>query len=463
MDRKARSDRLSSRLRRALIGISAGGLSGAAIIALVNLFRRHSNNGTQPEPLFAELIEYSLIQRRAFIIAAQNTISAIEERHLPDGKRKTVVNAGFRNFREPWARDFGFASYGLLELHEFRAVRETLEVFLEFQKEDGQFPIKVHSTSILVRSLFSMLKRQQPITNPLRPRYTSGFKSISLDGNPLLVSAAVEYARKSGNVDFLREHWQQLTKALHWMETFAPDADGLVNQGPYSDWADTVSRAGKVLYTNVVYWKALHDVAQAGKDFALGGDGDEFMKLADRVQGSIKSHFWRPDLGHLVTSKQFEQLGACGNLLAVAWGCVDEDAASSIFQKMDEFGMADPLPTRPLNGHYPRKYIAPLTRLGGFPNYHEDVAWIWLGGWHIIALARHGRLVEAEMLLDRICTVIARDQLVYEVYKSNGEHFSNIFYTAEAPLTWSAAMLVHAFNVYHRHPVRNVAEADYLA
>jgi hypothetical protein len=83
------------------------------------------------------------------------------------------------------------------------------------------------------------------------------------------------------------------------------------------------------------------------------------------------------------------------------------------------------------------------------------VAWIWLGAWHVIALARHERLMEAEELLDSISAVIARDKLVYEVYKPDGKHFSNIFYTAEAPLTWSAAMLVHAFNVFNRHPGRN--------
>lgn len=447
---------LSSTMR-ALARLSAAGLGGAAVVAIDKLRKQYRNGHSETRELLANLSDYSLNQRRAFIIAAQNLIAAIEDRHLPGGEMKTVVNAGRRNFREPWARDFGFSTYGLLELKEYNAIRETLEVFLQFQTPEGQFPIKVHSTNILVRSLYSMLNKPQPIINPLRPRYISGFKSISLDGNPLLVSAAVEYARKSGDTAFLRTHWRQLLQALHWMEGFAPDEDRLVSQAPYSDWADTVARSGKVLYTNVVYWKALHDVAEADRDFNLPGDGVHFRQLADQLQQSIIEHFWRVELGYLITNDEFHQLSAGGNLLAIAWGCVDETMAASIFAKMATFGMHIPLPTKPLSGHYPRKAIAPLTRLGGFPNYHEDVAWIWLGAWHVIALARHERLSEAEELLDRISAVIARDKLVYEVYKDNGKHFTNFFYTAEAPLTWSAAMLVHAFNVFNRHPGRSTS------
>ena len=86
-------------------------------------------------------------------IAAANVRGAIEERSLPDGSHKLVLNAGWRNFREPWARDFGFASFGLVELNERRALRETLELFFIFQTPEGQFPVKIHSTNVLERYL----------------------------------------------------------------------------------------------------------------------------------------------------------------------------------------------------------------------------------------------------------------------------------------------------------------------
>ncbi|MCB0031271.1 MAG: hypothetical protein KDE28_25350, partial [Anaerolineales bacterium] len=53
-----------------------------------------------PEPSL-ELID------QAERIARANVEISIEDRLLPDGSHKLVLNAGRRNFREPWARDFG--------------------------------------------------------------------------------------------------------------------------------------------------------------------------------------------------------------------------------------------------------------------------------------------------------------------------------------------------------------------
>jgi hypothetical protein len=40
---------------------------------------------------------------------------------------------------------------------------------------------------------------------------------------------------------------------------------------------------------------------------------------------------------------------------------------------------------------------------------------------------------------------------VYEVYAPDGRYVSNLWYSAEAPLTWSAGMVVYAFQVLQEH------------
>jgi hypothetical protein len=47
--------------------------------------------------------------------------------------------------------------------------------------------------------------------------------------------------------------------------------------------------------------------------------------------------------------------------------------------------------------------------------------------------------------------VIVRDGAVHEVYTPNGLYLSSFWYTSEAPLTWSAGLVAHAYYVYHRH------------
>ncbi len=430
------------------LGSAFSGLTGKALQRLTE--KQAAETSVESEAFLAHLNEYEASQREALVIAAQNLLSGIEKRRLPDGEEKLVLNAGMRNFREPWARDFGFASYGLLAMENYQATRETLDVFLKFQKANGQFPIKVHSTNVLIRTLFSILRRPQPTKPPLRPKYKSGHDSLSPDGNALLVSAAINYARQSGDPTFLTDCWEQLKGGIQWLESLAPEEDGLIIQGPYSDWADTVSREGKVLYSNVVYWKALDDMASAAREFGFKADLAHFSSRAAQISASIQNHFWRSDLGYYVTSKEFDNLNASGNLMAVTWGCASSEQSHTILNKMAEFGMADPVPTKPVNFGYPKGNIAPEARLGRFPHYHVDAAWLWLGAWHVIALSHMDRMQEASELLNRIATVIVRDKTVHEVYETNGNHFSNIVYTSESPLTWSAGMIIYAFQRFHR-------------
>jgi GH15 family glucan-1,4-alpha-glucosidase len=403
------------------------------------------------------LENHEAIEAKAHLIAAANLRAGIEQRRLPDGQEKWIVCAGLRNFREPWARDLGFASYGLIELNEFEVTKEALEIFLMYQRPSGQFPVKIHSTNIVDRYLHSLLKREQPIYSPLRPKYITAHNTISLDGNALLVIAILHYVKQSADDDFARNHWLALKQAIAWMEGHALEADGLLHQAAFTDWADSIARSGRILYTNVIYWKALHELAQAAPLYGKPEDAPYFAAKAQYLKRSINDHFWRDDLGYYVTSQIFDNLSSSGNLLAVAWEMTTPEKAHAILDKMKEFDMANPVPTQVVHRPYPSKFIAIENRLGGIGHYHTYAAWLWLGAWHIIALARMERVVEAEDLLYRMSRAIVRDGAVHEVYDLNGLPLSTFWYTSEAPLTWSAGMFVHAYHVYQRH-LAKVAE-----
>lgn len=390
------------------------------------------------------------VRDKAKQIASADLRAGIERRYLPDGRRKLVLCAGMRNFREPWARDFSFASFGLVELDELQVTRETLEVFLVNQTPEGQFPVKVHSTSILDRYLHSLLGRHQPVDSPIRPKYSTGHGTISLDGNALLVIAALNYLRRRDDKSFAERHWAALKQALTWLEDEALSDDGLLYQGAYTDWADSIGRVGSILYTNVLYWKALHEFAIDAEKYGYEDDHQVFRAKADALKERINGHFWRDDFGSYVTSEQFEILSSDGNLLAVAWGLAPPERAHCVLDAMYERGMADPVPTQVTDKPYGSRFVAVENRLGGIPNYHTSAAWLWLGAWHVIALARVGRLAEAQTLLQRIDELIVRDEVVHEVYGEDGKPLKTFWYASEAPLTWSAGMVVYAHAYFER-------------
>src|SRR5215212_4947881 len=164
--------------------------------------------------------EFDNEEALAIFIAAESLRAGIQIRRLTSNLNKEIVHAGYRNFSESWARDFGFAAYGLLALKQYNPVKETLEAFLWHQTREGQLPVKLHSLDVVTRFMHSYLGREQPTEILLKPKYLSGHGAPSLDGQALLVIAALAYSQESGNITFLETHWTELGLAMKWLETY---------------------------------------------------------------------------------------------------------------------------------------------------------------------------------------------------------------------------------------------------
>jgi GH15 family glucan-1,4-alpha-glucosidase len=314
---------------------------------------------------------------------------------------------------------------------------------------DGQFPVKLYSMDVVTRFFHSWFGREQPIENMLRPKYKSAHGAPSLDGQALLLIAAVNYVEKTGDMVFLRKYWEQLQLGMKWLEGFRRNpAIPLLHQGAFADWADSVARRGYVLYTNVIYWRALCDMSLAATILGLEPEAQFYEEEAHTVADAIQQRFWMPELGYFKTSDRLDQLSSDGNLLAVAWGLTQPAQAESILQVMKERAMAEPVPTRAAYPGYPAELIALENYLGGLSNYHTSAAWLWLGAWHAIALVKAAQPEEAHKLLLRISEVIVRDQQVNEAHGPNGRPLASTFYHFESPLTWNAGMVVYAYHVY---------------
>ena len=261
-----------------------------------------------------------------------------------------------------------------------------------------------------------------------------------------MLIAACTYAINGNDRDFAIKNWEALQSGRRWLEQHVRQGELLLHQRAYADWADSVARKGAVLYTNVVYWKALIEMTNLAKYLDHQDEITYDYKAADKPRREIIANFWRDDLGYFVTSKTLENLSSAGNLLAIAWGLVDEEQANSILDAIERAMMAEPVPTQVAYPTYAKTDIALENRLAGIGNYHTNGAWLWIGAWHCIALARAGHLNQSQTLLSRIAEIIVKDGQVYEVYGPNGKPISNIIYTSEAPLTWSAGMFIYAFH-----------------
>lgn len=399
----------------------------------------------------------------ALFIASENLLAGVHTRRLKSGQYKDILHAGYRNFRESWARDFGFASYGLLALEKYDTVRQTLEAFFWHQTPDGQLPVKLHSLDFVTRYFHSFLGREQSTEGVLRPKYISAHGAPSLDGQAILVISALTYAQKTKNTEFLKSYWGSLITAMRWLETHKlHSTDDLLHQQSFADWADSVARRGHVHYTNILYWKALSEIAHAAAGIHMTAHADFYKEKAQLVGYAIQQRFWRDNLGYFVTSDSLSQLSSDGNLLAIAWGLATPQQTESIFRTMELAAMAIPVPTRVASTPYPRELIAIENVLAGMANYHTEAAWLWLGSWHVIAMAHSGNLPKAQELLARLSAVIVRDKQIHEVYGPNGNPLTSIWYKSESPLTWNAGMFIYAcrcFEEANTHALKHIHTA----
>lgn len=398
-----------------------------------------------PWTLLSKPEEFETQEALALFIASENLRAGIQTRRMNNEQYKEILHAGYRNFRESWARDFSFASFGLLALGHHQTVRQTLEAFFWYQTSKGQLPVKLHSLDFMTRYFHSLLGREQSTEGVLKPKYISGHGAPSLDGQALLVISALTYGHEAKDPEFLRLHWSTLVTAMHWLESHAVGPqDVLLQQQSFADWADSVARRGYVHYTNVVYWKALSEMARAAANLDMLVHADLYSRKAESVASAIQQRFWSDELGYFVTSDSLHHLSSDGNLLSIAWGLATPEQSKRILSSMEITGMSMPVPTRVTSSPYPRELIAIENVLGGMAHYHTEAAWMWLGAWHVIAEIHCGDAEKAKELLSRMAAVLVRDKQVHEVYGKDGEPMTSRWYKPEAPLTWNAGMFIYA-------------------
>jgi glycogen debranching enzyme len=145
--------RKTAEIMQSRSGFWSGAFFGSALgIGSLLAYQYFSKILRQPRLISREIFsenEFENKEMLAMFIAAENLRSGIQPRFISEDVSKKILHAGYRNFRESWARDFGFASFGLLALEQFDTVKETLEAFYWHQTTDGQLPVKLYSLNVV--------------------------------------------------------------------------------------------------------------------------------------------------------------------------------------------------------------------------------------------------------------------------------------------------------------------------
>ncbi len=353
----------------------------------------------------------------------------IAKENLRNSYSDKGVLAGTTHFSDYWARDGLYAVFGMCELGDFEKIKKELLLLLNYQKKDGQLPLRVGQKSMILNFL--------GIKGKIQARYTEDKKdNVPTDQNSLFIIALKHYVDKTGDIDFVKKNHSKIKKVIDWY-----GAGDLVVEDEYCSWADNIRKKGKVLYTNVLYCKALSDMHKMENKL---GHKSEYMKKSVFIKEKINKEFWSGNYysDWIDSEGRHDYFTACGNLLAIIFDVADKEKAYKILYFMEKNKLDGGFTTLNAFPRYKKEEKSALLRFFGMDDYQDNVYWLWPGCLDIIA--RHKTGFKYEDLVRKMSEKIVEHKGVYEVYSLDGKPLKRLFYRSEKNFAWSSSLFIHA-------------------
>lgn len=262
----------------------------------------------------------------------------------------------------------------------------------------------------------------------------------------MLVIAFHNYITESGDIDFLKKHFNKLSKIFHFLEKYRYKSE-LLREGVGGGWAEGVLKRGAIAFTNICYVRSLECFRDLSKKLGKADFEKEFHEKYERVKAAINQKLWSDGKeGFYIDWQGFNRhhyFASDSNILSILWDVVDRNNIKYLDKKLDKLAHKSKVPMPVAESKYFIARVFFLNLIGGLKNYHIDFSWSWLGSAYALAKLKIGQKKEAIKILEKIAYVIVRDKTVSEVYFSN-KPVEVMFYESEKPWAWGAGMFLYA-------------------
>jgi hypothetical protein len=377
---------------------------------------------------------------------------------------RAVLVAGQHQFRSLWTRDFCFAARGLLALGRVDVVRDHVTLLLTHRRErDALIPRLMDSTvpgwwRVVRYFAKDLVSRTLPwrgrgvatggrLREPLHPEYRSEHRVEAIDSNLLVFLTAVAYLERTSDTAWWDAHEPRLLEVLRHYERHR-DPAGLLRQGAFTDWQDSVRREGRTFYTNLLQWRALSAALRFPRlreGLALNENGVAALRQ------KLHEVFFDADSGLYRSLEGAPHISLDGNLLALDLGFAGGGAAEprALFESLRAHPLwrgSAGMPGFVTVPDYPHAWLAPHVKLGRIHRYHDQLYWSWLMALSAKVARAAGEHAEAERILARLDALARRDGTIHEVYAHSPAlpPFESWIYRSESHFSWGAGMLLDA-------------------
>lgn len=319
-----------------------------------------------------------------------------------------------------FGRDSLWSLYAIHSYGDFEAARQEIEFLLHRQREDGKIMHEWSQTAGLVdwKSL--------------------PYEYASADATELLLMAMHDYLKISGDVGFIREHWNALTKAWQFETSHDSDGDGIYENTEGTGWVESwvPSMPHQEIYLAALDQQA--STAFAGLARAMGHEdlAQQADTRAAHIQQQIEKEYFLPDTDFYAFSRNADGTTDKTATIfpSVAWwdGTYRLNHADAMMRRWASSEFSTDWGTRLLSEK--TSFYDPIS-------YHQGTVWPLFTGWASVAEYRAGRPLTGYAHLMQNANLTWVQDLGATTELLSGQFFQ-VLGRSTAHQLWSSAMVI---------------------
>ena len=156
---------------------------------------------------------------------------AIEQSKVKTGEETGLVAGWYPSFDSTrpgfgwyFGRDTLWSLYAVNSYGDMTLAKQALEFLARQQRDDGKMMHEYPLTAALLQGDMEWSRL--------------GYEYAAADSTPLFIMAVADYVRATGDIDFLRAHWEQVKKAYAFARAHDSDGDGVYDNSEGTGWVE---------------------------------------------------------------------------------------------------------------------------------------------------------------------------------------------------------------------------------
>jgi glycogen debranching enzyme len=342
--------------------------------------------------------------------------------------RETALVAGFYGsgdsarpgFGWYFGRDALWTLYAVNSYGDFQLSRDQFEFLLRRQSPEGKIMHEWAQTASLVdwKSL--------------------PYPYASSDATPLLLMAANDYLQISGDVGFLKTHWDSLQKAWDFERSHDSDGDGIYENTEGSGWVESWfhQMPHQEIYLAALDQQASTAFSNIAKVTGQSQLAEEAKKRAGHIAQQMEKEYFLPEADFYAFSRN-----ADGTLDTSPTIYPAVAAWNGTFNLSRPGGMLTRWASQEFSTDWGTRDLSPSVSFYDPISYHQGSVWPLFTGWISLSEYRNGRSLSGYAHLMQNADLTWAQDLGAVTELLSGEFF-RWFGRSTSHQLWSSAMVI---------------------